>query len=220
MWSGPVGLAETNSTLIFWGWATATRPQVSGSARMRRAVPARAASESRRLRKPGAAAVAAAMGLAGSWAVVVSRAAIAWAIWSGARRRGLASFMATGLAKSPCVWSAGRSTSMGTSTAAPSGATSSPAASARRSASAIASRATLRRLISVDVVSGMSEMVADARSSTEQGLSVGADRDIQHLEVAGAPGPHVIARAEVLAGNPPDCPHRLPGVGVQPLDVG
>ena len=86
MWSGPVGLAETNSTLMCSGWALATWPQVRPSARMRAAVAARAESATRMFRKPGGATSTEAMGEAGSVAVVATCAAIAWAISMGARR--------------------------------------------------------------------------------------------------------------------------------------
>src|SRR5664280_2761248 len=107
MWSGPVGLAETNSTLMCSGWAMVTRPQVAGLRRMPCAMAARAWSDSRTLRNPGGATSTAAMGEAGSVAVVATCAAIALAISIGARRYGLASFKAMLLAKSPRVASAG-----------------------------------------------------------------------------------------------------------------
>ena len=66
-WSGPVGLAETNSTLTERPVpSAAVRPQLDGSARIAATVASSASSRSRRLRKPGAATSAAAIGLAGS----------------------------------------------------------------------------------------------------------------------------------------------------------
>ena len=60
--SGPVGLAETNSTLTLRGRIGATRPHVAGDARIASTVSSSAASDTRMLMKPGAAAAADAMG--------------------------------------------------------------------------------------------------------------------------------------------------------------
>ena len=61
-WSGPVGLADTNSTLTERGRTGATRPQPGGSARMDAIVDSSAASRRRTFRKPGGATSADAIG--------------------------------------------------------------------------------------------------------------------------------------------------------------
>ena len=61
-WSGPVGLADTNSTLTARGRTGATRPQPTGSARRASIVASRASSRSRMLTNPGAATSAVATG--------------------------------------------------------------------------------------------------------------------------------------------------------------
>ncbi len=61
-WSGPVGLADTNSTLTVRGRTFVTWPQAAGSARTAAMTDSSAASASRRFRKPGAATSAEAIG--------------------------------------------------------------------------------------------------------------------------------------------------------------
>ncbi len=86
MWRGPVGLAETNSTLTRRGCAARTRPQAPGSASTSATTPSRAASASRRLRKPGGATATEAMGEPFASAAAASSAAIASAIRRGGIR--------------------------------------------------------------------------------------------------------------------------------------
>ncbi len=147
-----MGLAETNSTLMCSGCSATTRPQLVGSARTPATAAASARSDSRTLRKPGGATSTEAIGELGSVAVVVTWAAMALAISIGARRYGLASFMARLLEKSPKLGSDGRSIMMASgaaagaagSVAAPAGARS---AWARCHAAAMASRTWDRRLV-------------------------------------------------------------------------
>jgi hypothetical protein len=141
--SGPVGLAETNSTLTLRGRIGATRPQVPGAARTASTVSSRTASDRWRLMNPGGAAAADAIGEPGSADAADSRSTIASAIASGGRRNGRASFIARLVARSPCSAFAGRS--MSTPKAAPSGiAGSSPAATAAVHAASMASRTRAR----------------------------------------------------------------------------
>ena len=60
--SGPVGLAETNSTLTLRGPVGLTRPQASGASRMPSTVAARASGRSRMFMKPGLATSTASIG--------------------------------------------------------------------------------------------------------------------------------------------------------------
>ena len=147
-WSGPVGLAETNSTLTERPVpSAAVRPQLDGSARIAATVASSASSRSRRLRKPGAATSAAAIGLAGSSAAsAVSSAASAAAMASGAIRYGRASLIARLLAKSPCTGSAGRSTSTAGRSASAGIAGSAPLATVRSQARSTAAR-TIPRIV-------------------------------------------------------------------------
>ncbi len=157
-WSGPVGLADTNSTLTERGWTGATRPQPAGSARIAPIVVSRASSRSRRLTNPGAATSTEATGDEDPAAAdsASSSAAIAWAIASGAIRYGRANRIAMLLAKSPWTGSAGRSIAT-SARVAPSGhAGSVPAATARSQARPTAARTAVR--IGVGV--------ADGRAST------------------------------------------------------
>ena len=62
MVSGPVGLADTNSTLTARGRTGSTRPHASGSARMPSTSPARASGRRRRLMNPGGATAALSIG--------------------------------------------------------------------------------------------------------------------------------------------------------------
>ena len=64
--SGPVGLADTNSTLTRRGRIGRTRPQDAGLTRTSAIVVSRAPSARRRLRNPGATALTAAIGLPAS----------------------------------------------------------------------------------------------------------------------------------------------------------
>src|SRR5436190_1899776 len=135
-WSGPVGLADTNSTLTARGRTGATRPQPTGSARIAATADSRASSRSRTFRNPGAATSAEATGDVDPAFVdsLSSSAAIADAIVSGAIRYGLASRIAMLLAKSPWTGSAGRSIAT-SGRVAPSGHTgSAPEATARSQA--------------------------------------------------------------------------------------
>ena len=103
--SGPVGLADTNSTLTERGRPGGDpAPARRVGEDRRRSSTSRAPSRSRRLRKPGGATSAAAIGVpAGSRsASATTSAASAAPIASGAIRYGRASFIARLLAKSPC----------------------------------------------------------------------------------------------------------------------
>ena len=100
--SGPVGLAETNSTLTRRGRGDVTVPQASGSARMPSTIAARASGRSRRFTNPGGATSAASIGESWSPASRTSLAASTVAISSGAFLYGLASFIARFDARSPC----------------------------------------------------------------------------------------------------------------------
>ena len=113
MWRGPVGLAETNSTLTCRGWSARVRPQAPGFARMPATSSSRAPSARRMLRKPGGATSTDASRLPAVPASVASSAAIASAIRGGAIRYGRASFMGRLVARSPCSGLAGRSISTG-----------------------------------------------------------------------------------------------------------
>ena len=84
--SGPVGLADTNSTLTRRGRTGATRPQASGATSAESIVSSRTRSLRRRLRNPGGATSTDAIGLAGSAAPRSISAASAAAMSSGARR--------------------------------------------------------------------------------------------------------------------------------------
>ncbi len=86
MWSGPVGFADTNSTLTRRGCAARTRPQAAGFASTCCTNPSRAPSASRRLRNPGGATATEAMGKSAVPACAASSAAIASAIRSGGIR--------------------------------------------------------------------------------------------------------------------------------------
>ncbi len=144
-WSGPVGLAETNSTLTARGLADASRPQRAGSARMPATIRSSAASARRRFRNPGGAAVAPAMVAAGSPAAARSiDVASAVAIASGACRYGRASFMARLVARSPCSGFAGRSTSIATGAPSAGSAGNEPSAMAASQARPISTRARAR----------------------------------------------------------------------------
>ena len=132
-WSGPVGLADTNSTLTERGRIGATRPHAGGSARMPAIVASSAPSSRRMFRKPGAATSAEATGVEAASAVAsaTSSAASASAIAVGAIRYGRASRIARLLAKSPWTGSAGRSTSTAGRTAPSGQAGNAPPATAR-----------------------------------------------------------------------------------------
>ena len=146
IWSGPVGLADTNSTLTDRGRVGATRPQAGGSARIAATVASSASSRRRRLRNPGGATSALAIGVeVGSAAAsLVTSAANACAMASGAMRYGRASFIARLLAKSPCAEPAGRSISTGGRVASAGKSGSAPEATARSQARATAARAWVR----------------------------------------------------------------------------
>src|SRR6476660_920240 len=100
IWSGPFGLADTNSTLTDRVRVGATRPQAGGSARIAATVASSAASRRWRLRNPGGATSALAIGadVGAVAASFVTSAANAWAMASGAMRYGRASFIARLLA--------------------------------------------------------------------------------------------------------------------------
>ena len=85
-WSGPVGLADTNSTLTARGFDAGIRPQRAGAARIPATIRSSAASARRRFRNPGRATSAPAMVAAGSPAARSIAAASAVAIASGAVR--------------------------------------------------------------------------------------------------------------------------------------
>ena len=109
--SGPVGLAETNSTFTERGRIGATRPQSAGRSSTASIVSSSTTSERRRLMNPGGATTALAIGLPGSAADALRASASASAMASGGRRSGRASFIARFVARSPCSAFAGRSTS-------------------------------------------------------------------------------------------------------------
>jgi hypothetical protein len=145
--SGPVGLADTNSTFTERGFAGAgSRPQASGSARTVPIIDSSAVSRSLMLRKPGGATSADATGVAadGSVASAVSSVARAVAIANGAIRYGRASFIARLVARSPWTGSAGRSTSTAGRTASSGHVGSAPAATARSHARPTAAPACAR----------------------------------------------------------------------------
>ena len=153
MWRGPVGLAETNSTLTCRGRSARARPQASGFASTPATSSSRAPSARRMLRKPGGATSTDAIGepaVPASAPVVASisaasSAAIASAIRRGAIRYGRASFMARLVARSPCSGLAGRSISTGGSSAPSGGAAGrAPDATARAQARSTARRARAR----------------------------------------------------------------------------
>ncbi len=101
-WRGPVGLADTNSTLTDRAETGSTRPHSSGAARMPSTTASSAAGLSRTFRKPGGATSTASTGEDGS--PVASRtsfAANSVAISIGALRYGRASFIARFVARSP-----------------------------------------------------------------------------------------------------------------------
>jgi hypothetical protein len=138
--SGPVGLAETNSTFTDRGRIGATRPQSFGAVRISSIVSSRTRSDRRMLMKPGGATTADAIALPGSDDAADSASAIAWAMASGGRRSGRASFIARFVATSPCSGLAGRSTSTAGTAWSAGMSGRSPAARARDHASSIASR--------------------------------------------------------------------------------
>ena len=161
-WSGPVGLADTNSTLTERGRIGATRPHAVGSARIPAIVDSSAPSPRRMFRKPGAATSAEATGVEPSSLAdsAVKASARAPAIAAGAMRYGRASFIARVLAKSPWAGSAGRSTSTAGRTD-PSGQVGRvPASTARSQARSTAARTCVRIGPAAMVVLGMSTMVA------------------------------------------------------------
>jgi hypothetical protein len=144
-WSGPVGLAETNSTLTVLGETGSTWPQASGSARIPSTILSRAVGRSRTFRKPGGATSAASTGELdpGADPSRTSFAARRVATSSGARLYGRASFMARLVEKSPCSGLAGRSTSM-TGRFSSSSAERAPSSMARAHARSMACRTWVR----------------------------------------------------------------------------
>jgi len=106
-WSGPVGLAETNSTSTFSpvaGW----RPYASPATSTSRTTCCLAATFNRMLRKPGPASSTSCTHR--PKAGVASRAVLSSAASSrGLRASGLASCIAAVLAKSPCAGTLGDS---------------------------------------------------------------------------------------------------------------
>ena len=145
--SGPVGLADTNSTLTFRGRIGRTRPQRVGPARTpcdRR--PRARDRPARRLMKPGAATSADAIGLSPAPSALRGRSpsASTRAISSGDRRYGRASLIARFDAKSPCSGLAGRSMSTAGRSSSATAAASAPAAIARSQARSTAARACVR----------------------------------------------------------------------------
>ena len=107
--SGPVGLADTNSTSIFSPLRGA-RPKVAPCSATAAMTAWRAAAVMRRLMKPGPAISALSTRPAASGSAIRA-STMAWASSRGLRRAGLASCMATLVATSPWAATLGRSSS-------------------------------------------------------------------------------------------------------------
>ena len=138
MVSGPVGFADTNSTLTRRGRLGGIRPHASGAARISATVDSNAASARRRLTNPGRATSTEANRSASG--PPRSASASASAMSSGERRRGRASCMARLVAKSPKAGFEGRSTVTAGASAPSAIAVSDPVATAASQARPTASR--------------------------------------------------------------------------------
>ena len=107
MCSGPVGLADTNSTSTARGWSGWNRPHEPGAARTPATVDSSAESASRRFTNPGRATSAEAISAPSGPVRIASASASAMS--SGDRRSGRASCIARLVARSPNAGFAGRS---------------------------------------------------------------------------------------------------------------